>query len=109
MISRRVSQHRSSLPPSLRTPEDIGLLQGLRPISGRARNLVRRFVLLLATLACVTLLLMPGRLLVATTAAATAPLLMTHANSPRGIALESVMETGEPFRLTMPLTFGGDG
>ena len=72
----------------------------------------RLFLFLLFASSCLTSLLIPGRLgvlLATTNAAATAPRLMTQPNSTRGIALESVMETGEPFKLTTPVTFGGDG
>ena len=42
-------------------------------------------------------------------AAATAPALLTLANSTRGIALDSVTEKTEPFSLSQSPAFGGDG
>ena len=76
------------------------------------RHPTRLSLFLVFASTCLISLLIPGGLgglLATTNAAATAPRLMTQANSTRGIALESVMETGEPFKLNTPVTFGGDG
>src|SRR5205807_567013 len=43
-----------------------------------------------------------------TDAAAGAPVLLTRANSTRGIALESVSNMAEPFPPQMPISFGVD-
>ena len=114
MTSRQVSQ--CKITPRSREVPNLGMgssFQGGRPRLECVRSRVRSFVFLLAVSACLMLLLIPGRLggglLAGADAAATAPILLTQTNSNRGIALESVMETAEPFQLTMPVTFGGDG
>ena len=82
-----------------------------------AQSCVRLLVFLLAGSAGVTsLVVLPSRAggasafdTTALKSASAAPLLLTQANSTRGIAVDSVTEKSEPFPLTERVAFGGDG
>lgn len=47
--------------------------------------------------------------IISASAAAAAPVLLTQANSTRGVALDSITHSKEPFAPIAPVAFGGDG
>ena len=77
----------------------------------RARSRVRLSVFWIGVTACLTTLVMTpaGINLFSVSLAAGPPVLLTQANSTRGIALDSVAKLAEPFSLQGPVGFGGDG
>ena len=89
-----------------------------RSQQGSAKSFGRGLILLAFTAVClVSLLITPGQAGLAAPggdpnafeAAAAAPILLTQANSTRGVALDSVTQSSEPFSLNEPIAFGGDG
>ena len=89
----------------------------------RPGSCVRSLIFLAMALVCLTsLTLFPGRYgigwgisndsvlaTVSAASAAAAPVLLTQGSSTRGIALDSITQTSEPFGLTEPISFNGDG
>ncbi len=77
----------------------------------RARSRMRLRIFWICVTACLaTLVMTPGGAnIFSVSFAAGPPVLLTHASSTRGIALDSVTNLAEPFPLQNAVLFGGDG
>jgi len=81
-----------------------------RTIERSAQSRVRLILFLLCVSTCLTALGISPNILGGAKSSAinSAPVLLTQANSTRGIALDSVMNVAEPFQPQAPVAFGSD-